>query len=140
MTASVANQSKEMFEINKGLAIANSIISTYEGITKTLAAYPFPISAAMAAAQGAIGFAQVASIASQQFNGGKSTAPSVSSSIPAGVTPVANVGTNAQGGGGGGGQVVNISLTGSTFNRDQVRDLITNINEVISDGSTIRLQ
>jgi len=72
---------------------------------------------AMAAAQGAIGFAQVASIASQQFNGKGTTAPSVSSSIPAGVTPVANVGTNSQGGGGGAGQVVNISLTGSTFNR-----------------------
>lgn len=139
MTASVANHSKEMFEINKGLSIANAVISTYEGITKTLSAYPFPISAAMAAAQGAIGFAQVASIASQQYNGKSTTAPSIASAVPAGVTPVANVGTNAQASSGAG-QVVNISLTGSTFNRDQVRDLITNINEVISDGSTIRLQ
>lgn len=140
MTASVANQSKELFEINKAVAIANSIINTYEGINKTLAAYPYPISAVMAAAQGAMGFANVASIASQQFNGKGTTAPSVASSVPAGVVPTANVGTNAQSMGGGAGQVVNISLTGSTFNRDQVRDLITNINEVISDGSTIRLQ
>lgn len=140
MTASVANQSKELFEINKAVAIANSIINTYEGINKTLAAYPYPISAVMAAAQGAMGFANVASIASQQFNGKGTTAPSISSAVPAGVVPTANVGTNTQAMGGGAGQVVNISLTGSTFNRDQVRDLISNINEVISDGSTIRLQ
>jgi hypothetical protein len=37
------------------------------------------------------------------------------------------------------GQVVNIQLTGSMFGRDQVRDLIEQINESIADGSVLRL-
>lgn len=58
-------KSKEMFEIGKAAAIGSAIINTYEGITKTMASYPFPISAAMAAAQAALGFAQVSQISSQ---------------------------------------------------------------------------
>lgn len=140
MTANVANSSKAMFNINKAASLANAIISTYEGINKTLAAYPYPISVAMAAAQAAAGFANVRAITSQQFNGAGTTAPSVAASTPAGAVPTAAVG-GAGGGAGGGasGQVVNIALQGNTFNRDQVRDLITQINEVISDGSTLRL-
>lgn len=60
-----STKSREMFEIGKAAAIGSAIINTYEGITKTLASYPFPISAAMAAAQAAIGFAQVSQISSQ---------------------------------------------------------------------------
>jgi hypothetical protein len=37
------------------------------------------------------------------------------------------------------GQVVNIQLVGSMFGRDQVRDLIQQINESIADGSVLRL-
>lgn len=143
MTASVANSSKEMFAINKAASLVNAVISTYEGINKTLSAYPYPLSVAMAAAQAAAGFANVRAIASQQFSGRGTTAPSVAMSTPAGATPVAPVGGGgmASGGGiGGGGQTVNINLVGNTFNREQVRDLITQINEVVSDGSTLRLQ
>lgn len=60
-----AVKSREMFEIGKAAAIGSAVINTYEGITKTLATYPFPLSAAMAAAQAALGFAQVQQISSQ---------------------------------------------------------------------------
>lgn len=57
-------KSREMFEVGKAFAIGEAIMNTYTGITKTLATYPFPISAAMAAAQAALGFAQVQQISS----------------------------------------------------------------------------
>ena len=144
MTSSVANSSKEMFAINKAASLVNAVISTYEGINKTLASYPAPFSFAMAGLQAAAGFANVRAIASTQFNGASTTAPSIASQTPAGAIPTAPVsggggGASAGGGNGGSSQVVNIALQGNTFNRDQVRDLITQINEVISDGSTLRL-
>ena len=145
MTASTANSSKEMFAINKAASLANGIVTAYETI---MDAYKFgnkiggpPVGAAFAAVAGAAQFAQLRAIASSQFSGAGTTAPSAIGSTAAGVTPVQAVNSagQAQGGGGSGGQTVNIALQGNTFNRDQVRDLITQINEVISDGSTLRL-
>jgi hypothetical protein len=37
------------------------------------------------------------------------------------------------------GQVVNISLTGEVFGREQVRTLITEINEAVADGAVLRI-
>jgi len=144
MTASTANSSKEMFAINKAASLANGIVTAYESI---MDAYKFgtkiggpPVGAAFAAVAGAAQFAQLRAIASSQFSGAGTTAPSAIGSTAAGVTPVQAVNSAGQAqGGGGGGQTVNIALQGNTFNRDQVRDLITQINEVISDGSTLRL-
>jgi hypothetical protein len=144
MTASTANSSKEMFAINKAASLANGIVTAYETI---MDAYKFgtkiggpPVGAAFAAVAGAAQFAQLRAIASSQFSGAGTTAPSAIGSTAAGVTPVQAVNSAGQAqGGGGGGQTVNIALQGNTFNRDQVRDLITQINEVISDGSTLRL-
>lgn len=64
------SKTREMFEIGKAAAVGSAVMNTYEGITATLAKYPFPLSAAMAAAQGALGFAQVSNIASQSFENG----------------------------------------------------------------------
>jgi hypothetical protein len=54
-----------------------------------------------------------------------------------------NTGTTSGGGGGGGGgitgQTVTIQLQGEVFGREQVRSLITQINEAVSDGSVLRL-
>ena len=144
MTASTANSSKEMFAINKAASLANGIVTAYETI---MDAYKFgtkiggpPVGAAFAAVAGAAQFAQLRAIASSQFSGAGTTAPSAIGSTAAGVTPVQAVNSAGQAqGGGAGGQTVNIALQGNTFNRDQVRDLITQINEVISDGSTLRL-
>lgn len=144
MTASTANSSKEMFAINKAASLASGIVTAYETI---MDAYKFgtkiggpPVGAAFAAVAGAAQFAQLRSIASAQFNGASTAAPSTIGQTAAGVTPVQSVNGAGQASGGGGGQTVNIALQGNSFNREQVRDLITQINEVISDGSTLRLQ
>jgi hypothetical protein len=139
MTQAVTRESRAMFNINKAASIANAIVSTYEGINKALSAYPPPISFAMAAAQAAAGFANVRAIASQQF-GSATAAPSVSAATPVGATAVSPVAAAGGGGGGGAGQVVTINLTGEIFGREQVRGLIGQINEAISDGAVLRLQ
>jgi hypothetical protein len=36
-------------------------------------------------------------------------------------------------------QVVNINLTGEVFGREQVRTLITEINEAVADGAVLRI-
>jgi hypothetical protein len=138
MTQSVTRESRAMFNINKAASIANAIVSTYEGINKALAAYPPPISFAMAAAQAAAGFANVRAISSQQF-GSASAAPSVTATTPVGATATSPVAAGG-GGGGGSGQMVTINLTGEIFGREQVRGLIGQINEAISDGAVLRLQ
>ena len=63
-------QSKKLFAISKAASIATAIMSTYEGATKAMAAYPPPLNFAMAAASVAGGLAQVANIRSQSFEGG----------------------------------------------------------------------
>ena len=141
MTAATAGANKDMFNMNKAATLAEAVLDAYKAIT---GAYRWgvskggpPLGAAMAAAAGAFQFAQIRAIASQQYNGAGSTAPSVAAATPAGATPVTSVGGG--GGGGDGGQTVTINLTGEIFGREQVRNLITQINEAISDGSTLRL-
>jgi len=136
ITAGVAQHSRSMFELNKAAGISMAIINAYEGISKTLAAYPYPISIAMAAAQGAAAFAQVQAIRSQQFGGGGGAAPSLAGGTPA--TPVTPV---------GGGtpqaaapqQLVTVNLQGEFFNRQTVIGLIEQINEAVADGARIRV-
>ena len=77
LTSGVAQHDKKMFQLNKAAGIANAVINTYEGVTNALAAYPPPISFAMAAAQLAAGLAQVNAIKSQTFTGGGGVSPSV---------------------------------------------------------------
>ncbi len=98
ITAGVAQNNKTMFKINQVAGIANAIINTYTGVTNALAAYPPPLSFAMAAAQLAAGFAQVNAIKSQSFGAGGS-APSLA-------------------GTGGGAGTVNTVPAGNTFNSD----------------------
>lgn len=137
MTAGVANQSKKMFQINKAAGIANAIVSTAEGVTKALAAYPPPISFAMAAAQAAAGLAQIQAIKSAQFGGGGG-APSIQGSTPA--TPVTPVTSGAPGSGGGGsGQVITVQGLdpNSLFSGRQVVDLL---NNAVKDGAKLVLE
>lgn len=138
ITSGVAQHNKTLFNLNKASGIANAVINAYEGISKTLARYPYPVSIAMAALQGAAAFAQVRAIASQSFNGtsagGAAAAPALAGSTAA--TPVSPVAGAAF----GGGQMVNINLQGEIFGREQVRGLIGQINEAISDGAVLRVQ
>jgi hypothetical protein len=139
MTQSVTRESKAMFNINKAAALADAVMNTSAGITMALRTYPPPLSFLMAAAQGAAGFAQINAIRSQQF-GSATAAPSVSATTPVGATATSPTGMGGGGGGGSSGQVVTINLTGEIFGREQVRGLIGQINEAISDGAVLRLQ
>jgi len=142
ITNGVSSHNKAIFNMNKAAGIANAIINAYEGISRTLKAYPYPVSVAMAALQGAAAFAQVRAIASQSFSGssagGARTAPALAGSTAA--PAVSDVGGGGGGGGGSAGQTVTIQLQGEVFGREQVRNLISQINEAVSDGSVLRLQ
>jgi hypothetical protein len=60
-------QSKSMFSMGKGLAIANAGMNTFEGVTKAIASYPPPISIIMAGIQSALGLAEIDKIRKTKF-------------------------------------------------------------------------
>ena len=141
----ITTHSKKVFRLQKAAAIANAVVNTYQGISKTLATYPWPIAGVLAAVHAAAGFAQVQAISRQQFGGGSTTSASVggggSTAPPAFAdTPV---GSNLPAAGDDGDnrnaidvRIVDVEddlvLTGR-----QVRSLIEQINEEISDGAVI---
>lgn len=141
ISAGVSSNNKTLFELNKAAGVANAIVNAYEGISRTMAKYPYPINIGLAAAHAAAAFAQVQAISSQSFNGGSRAAPSLAGGTAA--TPVSPVSGGVPGEAGaafGGGQVVSINLQGEVFGREQVRGLIGQINEAISDGAVLRVQ
>lgn len=140
ITANVARENKAMFEINKAAGIANAIVSAYEGISKTLGAYPYPFNLALAAAHAVAAFSQVAAIKSQSFSSGGGAAPSLAGGTPATpVTPV-NGGTPASAGGGGGGSVLTIEGVGEDqlFSGRTIRNLAERLQEHLRDGGTVQ--
>lgn len=58
---------KEAFGENKAIAIAETVINTVRGMVRAIADYPFPYSAIVAAAVGALGTIQTAKIAGIKF-------------------------------------------------------------------------
>lgn len=62
ITSGVKDQNAILFNINKGAAVANAVLNTYEGISKSLSAYPMPLAGIMAGVHAAAGFAQVSSL------------------------------------------------------------------------------
>lgn len=77
-TASLAGEVLTgLFGKNKGVAIATAAISTYTGIARALADYPWPYNIAVGALVGAAGLAQIQRIRSTNINGGGGGAASV---------------------------------------------------------------
>ena len=110
MTQGVAQSSKAMFNINKVAAVAQAVIAGYEGVAKTLGAYPYPINIGMAALSAAASAAQVSGILGTTFGGGGS-APSLS-------------------GTGGGATTVNtVDVTGVATMAPQVSTLTVNLGD-----------
>lgn len=141
LTAGVAQHSRTMFNINKAAGIANAIINAYEGISLTMAKYPYPINVALAAAHGAAAFAQVAAIRSAQFQGGGGAAPSIAGSTAApAVSPVSSGTPGASGGNALDRTVTIVGLDeGALFSGGRVRGLIEAINEEVRNGARIRV-
>ena len=133
-----AKHNKTLFEINKAAGIANAVISTAQGVAKALE-LPFPLNLAAAAAVGAVGATQIASIASQQFNSGGG-----GGSGGAGVSVPSTAAAQEASGGGGGesGNSLNVAIQGvdknQMFSGTQVRELISAINDEISNGAIIK--
>lgn len=133
--------SRAAFNINKAMAIANSLMSAKEAVVGAYAKGAKiggpALGAAFAAAAAAATAAQIASIRSQSFGGGGSV--------------------SAGGGGGGGGgsvsaspeaaaqpeeaakQTVTISLQGEVFGAKQVRELIEKINDATKNGAVLNM-
>lgn len=130
LTAGFTQHSRSMFELNKAAGIANAILNAYIGISKSLAAYPFPWNIAAAAAHAIIAFQQVAAIKATTFGSG-SAAPSLAGTTAA--TPVQDVGASqprTQ-------QITNVSLHGDVFDRNAVRGLLTQIADDTRDGGRV---
>lgn len=125
------SESRKMFEVGKAAAIANSIISTYEGVAKAWGLGPI-LGPPMAALVAASGFAQVANIRKQQFRGGGGSAASASSNT--GAVNAANTPVNPAGNAAQPTQRTNITLIGQNFGREQVIGLL---NEALRDGYTL---
>lgn len=130
-----AQGSRKAFEIQKAWGIADALISTYmgiaKGVSKGFAGIPEIIWAT------ATGFAQVAAIRSQSFNGGggASSAASAGSAAPA---PAAQAPATGGGSGDTGGAVV--TLAG--IRPDQLYDgrhMISVLNEAIENGARLRI-
>jgi hypothetical protein len=130
--------------LGKALSIAQIIQNTAVAQMRALAELG-PIAGPPAAAKigslgkiqagivAATGLAQAASVG----GGGGSAGLSSGSSIQEAATNTGSVGGGS--GGGSRGQIVTIQIQGETFGRESVRNLISEINEAISDGAVLRL-
>lgn len=124
MASDIAGTLSGVFGESKGFAIAQAIINTAEGVTRALATYPPPFNFAAAAAVGAAGAAQIATIRStNKGGGGEGRASSVAPAAAQGPTQVP--------------QAINLTLNGTRFSRDEVFGLIDQINNAGKDGKQI---
>lgn len=134
------SESRKMFEVGKAAAIAQTVLSTYEGAQKafsSLAGIPIvgpALGAAAAGAAIAAGVARVQAIRSQSFGGGSAPAVSNTQAVNAASTPV---GGPSGGDGGGGGTYTLVGLDPAKMYNG--RDIISVINQAIDDGAKLRI-
>ncbi len=101
ITRGVARENKALFKINKIAGAANAGINAYEGASRTLAKYPWPLAGGLAALHLAAGFAQVRAINATSFGGGGG-APSLAASGGTPANPVPQNDAHAPGTAGNG--------------------------------------
>lgn len=139
LTAGVANENKKMFQINKIAGIADAMVNAYVGISKTMAAYPYPINIGLAAAHAAAAFAQVTAIQSQQYGSGSSSAPSLAGGTAA--TPVSDVGGSSSG---GQSNRLDVAITGlnpdDLYRGSAIKQIFEAINGELDDGAILRVK
>lgn len=125
----------QLFEDNKAVAIAQAIINTAQGITAALAQWgATPIGIALAAATAAAGAVQIATI--------KSTRPGSSSrpSVGSGNGKAAVSGDNGGAAPATQDRAIFVHLVGEgLLSTEQVRGLITQINDAVKDGAKIEV-
>lgn len=122
------SSNKTLTRVNQAAALARAIVNVHEGITKALT-LPFPANLAAAATVAAEGFASVRAIQAMSKSASKPSASS-GSSQPATVTeaPSGNTQQTAPP------QTINVTLQGSRFSREEVRELFASFDEALGDG------
>ncbi|WP_072394318.1 tape measure protein [Hyphomicrobium sp. CS1GBMeth3] len=135
IAGSMDTSSKKQFEQAKKLSLASAVLKGIESAVSSYAAGAKiagpPLGAAWAALSLAVTGAQIAKIKSTSFNssaasGGMSGSGGSGGSLDA---PTPNQGVGQQGT-----QNVTISLVGSRYSREEVRELIQQMNDVMPDG------
>ena len=135
LLSELSKHNKTLFQINKALAIKDAIINTARGITKALALGPFGIP--LAAVIGGLGAAQIATIASQKYQGrrlggrmNQGQPYMVGEAGPEMVVPdrASNVIPNSQL---GGGQPVTVNFNINTVDARGFNELLVNSRGVI---------
>lgn len=142
MSGLMNSKSRKLFEIGKAAAIGETIVNTYSaamGAYKSLASIPIvgpALGAAAAAAAVASGIAQVQRIKSTAFGGGGGSVSSANVATPGQGPFSTNVATPASAAPRG--PAIQITLSGSgRYSAQEVRDLITQINEQAGLGATV---
>ena len=125
--------SQTLFENSKGAAIVESTVLGIAGAIRTWNTYPYPFNILPTALHIAGTAARLSQLKSTSFGGGGGGAVTPAQSAGAG-------GIAVPGQGAGAGSTVNISLQGDRFNREQVRDLIHEINEAVDDGARLNVR
>lgn len=137
LTQGVAHQDRKLFEINKAAGIANAIINTHEGVSKSLSKYPWPLAGVMAAIHLAAGMAEVSAIRSASFGGGgggRGVTGAGAATVP--LTPPSDFATPA--GGRTGPTEVSITVNGTgKLDRDQAQEIAESLADLISDGGEV---
>jgi hypothetical protein len=138
LTGLMNTGSRKLFEIGKAAAIANALISGREAVVSSYAAGARiggpPVGAAFAGTAAAATAAQISQIRSSSFSGGPNP-----NTFAGGVGAVRTTDVGGAAGGGQPAQRVDIRLSGggSRFSRDEVIDLISQINGAVGDGVNI---
>lgn len=132
MAGEMGNLMQTMFGQNKAFAIAQAIVSTYQGVAQALRDVPFPANLAAAAAVAAKGFAQVAGIRSASIGGGgggdRGGTPSMANTATRQAQqPQQQQQTPQQ-------RTVNLNIVGDVFDQKTIRNLAEQINEFAEDG------
>jgi hypothetical protein len=134
ITDAMGLQGKEAFEVQKTLGIARAVVSGGEAIVHSFNAGTAiggpPVGFAFAGLAAAATAAQIAAIASTSYSsktvsgrgGGGSGSSSAAAAAPA---PAPTVG-----------RTTHVTLHGTTFGPDQIRELLEKINDYQSDGGT----
>lgn len=136
VTRGATRENRKLFELNKAAGIANAIINTHQGVTKSLSSYPWPIAGVMAAIHLASGMAQVQAIKGTSFgSGGGAPSFAASGGTPSNPViqdnPAVSTATPQT--------TADITIQGDNFSAEGVRDLLDKINDALGDGAELNV-
>lgn len=138
MLGTMATGSRKAFEASKAWAMADALISTYQGIAAGVKlGWPLAIPAVAWAA--ATGFAQVSAIKNQSFGGAGGAAASGAGTPATAPNPIGVGGQASGGGGGGGNQTLTVAPIdpGAIFSGSAMQSFGERIYNFSKDGGKV---